>query len=84
MPEGSHSEIRNGELIAAVDMGSNSFHMVVARYEHGQLRVIDRLRDSVRLAAGLKADGSLDNERLQRALGFHLREVVSDKQFPID
>ncbi len=68
MPEGSHSEIRNGELIAAVDMGSNSFHMVVARYEHGQLRVIDRLRDSVRLAAGLKADGSLEAERLQRAL----------------
>lgn len=68
MSESSHSAIRNGELIAAVDMGSNSFHMVVARYEHGQLRVIDRLRDSVRLAAGLKSDGSLEPERLQRAI----------------
>jgi exopolyphosphatase/guanosine-5'-triphosphate,3'-diphosphate pyrophosphatase len=60
--------IRDGELIAAVDMGSNSFHMVVARMEHGEPRVIDRLRDSVRLAAGLRADGSLDAERRARAL----------------
>lgn len=61
--------IRDGELLAAVDLGSNSFHMVVARYQHGELRVIDRLRDSVRLAAGLTRDGNLDAERRDRALG---------------
>ncbi len=60
--------IRDGELIAAVDMGSNSFHMVVARMEHGEPRVIDRLRDSVRMAAGLRADGTLDAERRARAM----------------
>jgi len=60
--------IRDGELIAAVDMGSNSFHMVVARMEHGEPRVIDRLRESVRMAAGLRADGTLDAERRARAM----------------
>lgn len=60
--------IRDGELMAAVDMGSNSFHMVVARMEHGEPRVIDRLRDTVRMAAGLRPDGSLDAERRSRAL----------------
>ncbi|MCE2714973.1 MAG: hypothetical protein LW820_06870 [Acidibacter sp.] len=35
------------ELLAAVDLGSNSFHLVVARYSHGQLVVIDRLRENV-------------------------------------
>jgi exopolyphosphatase/guanosine-5'-triphosphate,3'-diphosphate pyrophosphatase len=60
--------IRNGELIAAVDMGSNSFHLIVARVEHGEPRVIDRLRDSVRIAAGLRADGSLDATHRARAL----------------
>jgi exopolyphosphatase/guanosine-5'-triphosphate,3'-diphosphate pyrophosphatase len=60
--------IRDGELIAAVDMGSNSFHMVVARMEHGEPRVIDRLRDTVRLAAGLRSDGTLDAERRARAM----------------
>ncbi|ANB18714.1 exopolyphosphatase [Dokdonella koreensis] len=62
------NEIRNGELLAAVDIGSNSFHMIVARYEHGELRVIDRLRDSVRLAMGLGPDGSLATTQRQRAL----------------
>jgi len=61
-------QIKDGELIAAVDMGSNSFHMVVARVEHGEPRVIDRLRDTVRMAAGLRADGTLDAEHRARAL----------------
>lgn len=60
--------IRDGELIAAVDMGSNSFHMVVARMEHGEPRVIDRLRDTVRLAAGLRSDGSLATAQHTRAM----------------
>ncbi len=68
MSDGSRTQIRDGELLAAVDLGSNSFHMVVARYQHGELRVIDRLRDSVRLAAGLRSDGSLDPARRERAL----------------
>ena len=38
------------DVIAAVDLGSNSFHMVVARYSHGQLMILDRLREMVRLA----------------------------------
>jgi exopolyphosphatase / guanosine-5'-triphosphate,3'-diphosphate pyrophosphatase len=61
-------QIRDGELMAAVDIGSNSFHMVVARVEHGEPRVIDRLRDSVRLAAGLRADGTLSAEHRAAAL----------------
>lgn len=62
------SQIREGELLAAADLGSNSFHMVVARFEHGEPRVIDRLRDNVRLAAGLHSDGRLDDAYRDRAL----------------
>lgn len=47
-------------LYAAVDLGSNSFHMLVARREHGELRVIDRIREMVRLAGGLDKGGRLD------------------------
>lgn len=68
MSVADQAPIRDGELIAAVDMGSNSFHMVVARIEHGEPRVIDRLRDTVRMAAGLRSDGTLDAERRARAL----------------
>jgi exopolyphosphatase / guanosine-5'-triphosphate,3'-diphosphate pyrophosphatase len=43
--------------------------MVVARYSHGQLVIIDRLREMVRLGAGIDADGRLDREVAARALG---------------
>ena len=49
----SQSEISQPEIIAAVDLGSNSFHMIVGELRHGQLAVIDRIRETVRLAEGL-------------------------------
>lgn len=54
--------------MAAIDLGSNSFHMVVARNVLGQLRIIDRLREPVRLADGLDSKGGLTPEARQRAL----------------
>jgi exopolyphosphatase/guanosine-5'-triphosphate,3'-diphosphate pyrophosphatase len=42
--------------------------MVVARYSHGQLVIIDRLREMVRLGAGIDAEGRLDREAASRAL----------------
>jgi exopolyphosphatase/guanosine-5'-triphosphate,3'-diphosphate pyrophosphatase len=56
------------DVIAAVDLGSNSFHMVVARYSHGQLIILDRLREMVRLAAGLDETGRLDRAAVDTAL----------------
>lgn len=56
------------ETYAAVDLGSNSFHMLVARREHGELRVLDRIREMVRLGGGLDATGKLDPDTQQRAL----------------
>ena len=55
-------------MLAAIDLGSNSFHMVVAQMLLGQLRVVDRLRESVRLAEGLDGFGGLKPDVLARAL----------------
>jgi exopolyphosphatase/guanosine-5'-triphosphate,3'-diphosphate pyrophosphatase len=71
--------------MAAVDLGSNSFHMVVARQHHGQLTIVDRLREMVRLASGLTETGYLDNSSQDRALGSlrrfgqRLRDMQADK-----
>lgn len=54
--------------IAAIDLGSNSFHMIVARWDDGQLTLLDRLREPVRLGFGLQEDGSLSEEARERAL----------------
>ena len=59
--------LQDGDMLAAIDLGSNSFHMVVAQYLLGQLRVVDRLRETVRLADGLDARGGLSAEARQRA-----------------
>jgi exopolyphosphatase/guanosine-5'-triphosphate,3'-diphosphate pyrophosphatase len=56
-------------VLAAVDLGSNSFHMVVARPDHGQLVIIDRLREMVRLGAGFEDGDRLSESAIQRALG---------------
>lgn len=60
--------LQDGDMLAAIDLGSNSFHMVVARYTLGQLRTVDRLRETVRLAEGLDGKGGLSLEVRQRAL----------------
>ncbi|MDR7098137.1 exopolyphosphatase/guanosine-5'-triphosphate,3'-diphosphate pyrophosphatase [Lysobacter niabensis] len=60
--------LEDGDLLAAVDLGSNSFHMVVARYLLGQLRIVDRLRETVRLAEGLDGKGGLSTAVRQRAI----------------
>ena len=46
----ARAALPEGELLAAVDLGSNSFHMVVARSVLGQLRIVDRIKEHVRLA----------------------------------
>lgn len=55
-------------ILAAVDLGSNSFRLQVARVENDQLYMLDGLREAVRLAAGLTADKRLDKPTQQRAL----------------
>ncbi len=54
--------LRDGDLLAAIDLGSNSFHMVVAKTVLGQLRIVDRIKEHVRLAEGLDGKGGLTLE----------------------
>lgn len=58
----------NAEFVAAIDLGSNSFHMIVARIVNEQMQVMDRLREMVQLAAGLDDRNQLSEEAQQRAL----------------
>jgi len=64
----SDNPVSNNENLAAVDLGSNSFHMIVAGPRDGELVVVDRIREMVRLADGLDARRRLDGAARQRAL----------------
>jgi exopolyphosphatase/guanosine-5'-triphosphate,3'-diphosphate pyrophosphatase len=60
--------VQRQPLLAAVDLGSNSFRLQIARVENDQLYMLDGLREAVRLAAGLGEDKLLDSDAQQRGL----------------
>jgi len=57
------------EIIAAIDLGSNSFHMIVARVDdYGNISMIDQMKEMVRLRGGLDANNNMDDNVAQKAL----------------
>mgnify|MGYP001819193262 FL=1 len=72
-------------FLAAVDLGSNSFHMKLVRVVGNELEVIDRIREMVRLASGLDENVNLTDEAIQRAtdclsrFGERLRDIPSEQ-----
>ena len=57
----------DGSLLAAIDLGSNSFHLIIAKVEHGEMRPVEALAEKVQLGAGLEK-GRLSQEAIDRGL----------------
>jgi len=57
----------DGSLLAAIDLGSNSFHLIIAKVEHGEMRPVEALAEKVQLGAGLE-DDILSQEAIDRGL----------------
>lgn len=55
-------------LLAAIDLGSNSFHMVIARLVHGEIRTVEKMSEKVQLGAGLNQFQMLTEAAQARAL----------------
>lgn len=56
------------ELLAAIDLGSNSFHLAIARLDHGEVRKVASMSEKVQLAAGLDENNVLDDAAIQRGV----------------
>ncbi|MCF2949223.1 guanosine-5'-triphosphate,3'-diphosphate pyrophosphatase [Paraglaciecola aquimarina] len=65
------------QLYAAVDLGSNSFHMVVVRVSAGCVHIIGKVKQKVRLAAGLDENMMLDQASLER--GWNCLRVFAER-----
>jgi len=59
-------DMQDGTLLAAVDLGSNSFRLEIGRYEHGHIQRIEYFKETVRQGAGLDEDKNLTPESMQR------------------
>lgn len=57
----------DGSLLAALDLGSNSFHLIIARVEHGELRPVETLAEKIQLGAGIE-NGQLAEDAIKRGL----------------
>ncbi|KAF5303859.1 hypothetical protein FQR65_LT18936 [Abscondita terminalis] len=63
------------ELLAAIDMGSNSFHLAIARVDHGEVKKVASMSEKVQLAAGLDENKNLTEAAQQRGLACLARFV---------
>jgi exopolyphosphatase/guanosine-5'-triphosphate,3'-diphosphate pyrophosphatase len=63
----AQEELPEGSLLAAIDLGSNSFHLLIAKIEHGEMRPVEALAEKVQLGAGLE-DGVLSDDAIARGL----------------
>ena len=78
------SDNTDPQLLAAIDLGSNSFHIVVAQLDQGELRTVDILSDKVQLAAGINEKRKLTDEAKQRGLDCLSRFAQRVKDLPQD
>ncbi|HSU20551.1 MAG TPA: Ppx/GppA phosphatase family protein [Variovorax sp.] len=58
--------MQNGSLLAAIDLGSNSFRLEIGQVDHDQIRRTEYLKETVRLGNGLDANRNLTPESMQR------------------
>lgn len=55
-------------FLASLDLGSNSFHLLISEWRDGLLREVKRHKDLVQLARAVDDNGQLDQQAMQRAL----------------
>jgi len=62
----SLQRMQDGAILAAVDLGSNSFRLEIGRHEHGQVRRVEYLKETVRQGSGLDEARNLTQEAMER------------------
>lgn len=58
--------MHNGTLLAAIDLGSNSFRLEIGRFEHGHIQRVEYLKETVRQGSGLDGQHNLSPQAMQR------------------
>lgn len=70
--------------LAAIDLGSNSFHLTIARENHGEIQLIDRIGEKVQLASGLNDKNELSQEAIDRGLACLQRFAQRLRGMPLE
>ena len=60
--------MQDGTLLAAVDLGSNSYRLEIGRHDHGQIRRVEYIKETVRQGNGLDEQRNLTEEAMERGV----------------
>jgi exopolyphosphatase/guanosine-5'-triphosphate,3'-diphosphate pyrophosphatase len=66
--QNNNTQANDSPYFAAIDLGSNSFHMLIVKVNDGMLETVDRVKEMVQIARGLKKSHTLSEEAQARAL----------------
>jgi len=78
----NNTSINSETLLAAVDLGSNSFRLEIGRYDGGQIQSVDYIKETVRQGGDLDADRNLKPEAIERGIKCLARFGETLKGFP--
>lgn len=71
-------------MYACIDLGSNSFHLLIARWRNGQHEIVERFSEKVQLGEGVSANGRISPAAFQRGIVCleRFREVMAG--YPVE
>ena len=69
---------------ACIDLGSNSFHLLIGEWEDGRIRIIERLSEKVQLGENVSSTGRISPEAFERGISCLHRFKLLMKQYPVN
>lgn len=69
---------------ACIDLGSNSFHLLIGEWEDGRIQIIERLSEKVQLGENVGQSGRISPEAFERGLSCLQRFKLLMKQYPVN
>lgn len=70
-------------MYACIDLGSNSFHLLIGEWEAGRIQIIERLSEKVQLGENVSAKGEISPLAFERGLECLHRFKLLMKQYPV-
>jgi exopolyphosphatase/guanosine-5'-triphosphate,3'-diphosphate pyrophosphatase len=71
-------------MYACIDLGSNSFHLLVGEWDNGKIRILERCSDKVQLGEDVRATGVISSAAFERGLTSLKHFKVLMDQYPLE
>lgn len=70
-------------MFACIDLGSNSFHLLIARWQYGRHEIVERFSEKVQLGEGLAINGQINPDAFARGLSCLEAFALAVRRYPI-